>query len=171
MSSVSFSDGRSQMWTRPRQEDLSDTRLLAFWLLESQISPKISDFVSLLTSVLLVCSPGQLVGGPAGRAAHAVHEPGAAGSAGAGAVAAPHRPGPDVEGGRGLLQRNTLHAVSDEAFLCLTPERQKCTEQTSRPMWYISQLPVNRCITVLNHIFANKSPDLCGVVFFSPLQA
>lgn len=59
----------------------------------------------------------------------------AGGAAGAGAVAAPDGAGRQVEGGQGggggVLQRDTVHAVSDEALVCLISgkNKKKCVEQ------------------------------------------
>lgn len=78
---------------------------------------------SLHWQMFSVCSPGQFLWDPAGRAADSLHEPGAAGSAGTRPVVASHRAGREVEGRGGVLQWNTVHSVSDEALVCL---KKKC---------------------------------------------
>lgn len=70
-------------------------------------------------------SAGKFLRHAAGRAAHLVHVLGAAGAAGARAMAPSHGPGREVEAGegRGVLQRDTLHSVSDEALVCLISQK------------------------------------------------
>lgn len=73
-----------------------------------------------------LCSPGKFLGHAAGRAAYLFHVLGAAGAVGARAVAPSHGPGREVEAGegRGVLQRDTLHSVSDEALVCLISQKK-----------------------------------------------
>ena len=82
-------------------------------------------------------SPWKFLGHAAGRAAHLVHVPGAAGAAGARAVAPSHGPGREVEAreGGGVLQRDTLHSVSDEALVCMISQKKKKREILQTPRW------------------------------------
>lgn len=71
------------------------------------------------------------LGRPARRAAHSGDGFSAAGSAGHHPVAASHGAGREEQeeegqegGGRGVLQRDTLHSIPDEALLCLKSQHQ-----------------------------------------------
>lgn len=91
-------------------------------------------------------SPRQFLGHAAGCVADLVHVLGVAGAAGACAVAPSHGTGREVEGGErrggGVLQRDTVHSISDEALFCLISQHPQELEKkkgvkTSKTLFHV----------------------------------
>lgn len=90
---------------------------------------------------MILRSPRQFLRHAAGCAADLVHVLGVAGAAGARVVAPSHGTGREVEGGErrrrgGVLQRDTVHSVSDEALFCLISQHPQELEKKK-----VSRLP------------------------------
>lgn len=100
----------------------------------------------LTAGFVFLCSAGQFVGHAAGCAVDLVHVLGVAGAAGARVVAPSHGTGWEVEGGerRGVLQRDKVHSVSDEALFCLISQHPQEFGGGDAPT-FVSRLPRLSC--------------------------